>query len=186
MRNTRLATRYARSLITLAKEQNVLDPVLEDMKYLHELCLQSHDFTLMLRSPVIKGDKKLAIVKAVFKDRLNPLSNGFLDLLIKKGREFFLPEMAAAYVAQYKELNHIHEVKLTTAVQISEDLYQAIRDKVTASINDGSVDLKLNVDGDLIGGFVLEAGDKLFDASIRRDLIDIKKQFTKNLYVASV
>lgn len=186
MRNTRLATRYARSLITLAKEQNALEVILDDMKYLHELCAQSHDFTLMLRSPIIKSDKKMVIVNAVLKDQLNPLSKGFLELLIKKGREFFLPEMTEAFIAQYKELKHIHEVRLTTAVQINEDLYQSIKDKVAASLNDGSVDLKLKIDEDLIGGFVLEAGDKLFDASIRRDLNDIRKQFTQNLYVAKV
>lgn len=186
MRNTRLATRYARSLITLAKENDALEVVLDDMNYLHELCAQSQDFTLMLRSPVIKSDKKLSIVHAVLKDTLNPLTTAFVDLLIKKGREFFLPEMAEAYVAQYKEMKHIHDVRLTTAVSINEHLYQSIKDKVAASINDGSVDLKLKVDEDLIGGFVLESGDMLFDASIRRDLKDIKKQFTKNLYVADI
>jgi F-type H+-transporting ATPase subunit delta len=160
--------------------------VLDDMKYLHELCSKSHDFTLMLRSPIIKSDKKLTIVKAVLKDHLNALSNSFLELLIKKGREFFLPEMTEAYMRQYKELKHIHEIRLTTAIQINEDLYQSIKDKVAASLNDGSVDLKLKVDKELIGGFVLEAGDKLFDASIRRDLNDIKKQFTQNLYVAEI
>lgn len=186
MRNTRLATRYARSIITLAKEQNALDTVLDDMKYLHELCQKSHDFTLMLRSPIIKSDKKLSIVQAILKNQLNPLTNGFITLLIQKGREFFLPEMTEAYIAQYKALNNIHDVRLTTAVKISDELHQVIKGKVAQSINNGSVDLQLHTDESLIGGFVLEAGDKLFDASIKRDLKDIKKQFTQNLYVAEI
>lgn len=186
MHNTRLATRYAHSLITLAKEKNALEAVLDDMKYLDMLCSESRDFTLMLRSPIIKSDKKLSIVKAVFKDTLNTLSNGFLELLIKKGREFFLPEMAEAYISQYKELKHIREIHLTTAVEINDELFQVIKEKVAASVPNGYVDLKLKVDESLIGGFILESGDKLFDASVSRDLKDIKKQFTRNLYTASV
>jgi len=186
MRNTRLASRYARSIITLAGEKDALERVLADMEYLQSLCRESREFTLMLRSPIIKADKKIAIIRAVVKDKLHPMSMGFLELLTKKGREFFLPEMAEAYIAQYKELKHIHEVRLKTAVAVSPELSSEIKEKVAASFKEGSVDLELSVDESLVGGFVLEIGDKLFDASIRRDLDDIRKQFTKNLYVADL
>jgi F-type H+-transporting ATPase subunit delta len=46
--------------------------------------------------------------------------------------------------------------------------------------------LKTKVDNDLIGGFVLEANNNLFDASISRDLKDIKKQFLQNLYIPDI
>lgn len=186
MYNTRLATRYARSLITLAEDKSNVEVVLEDMKYLFGLCSQSREFTMMLRSPIIKSDKKLAIVKAVFKDKLSPLSNAFIELLIKKGREFFLGEMAESYISQYKAMKHIHDVSLTTAVKISDELSQAIKDKVASSLKGGIIDLKLKVDETIIGGFVLEAGDKLFDASIIRDLKDIKNQFTQNQYIPTI
>lgn len=186
MRNPRLATRYAKSLLQLAQEQNVLEPVLKDMNMLIELCSKSPDFKLMLRSPVIKGDKKLGVLKAVIGGRVQLITEGFVTLLVKKGREFFLPEMAEAYVAQYKELKKIHSVRFTTAVKMHDALRQDILEKITASVKEGTIDLQMNVNEDLVGGFVLEVGDKLFDASIRRDLNDIKKQFTKNLYVADI
>jgi F-type H+-transporting ATPase subunit delta len=186
MRNPRLATRYAKSLLDLAQEQNVLEPVLKDMNMLTELCSKSPDFTLMLRSPVIKGDKKRAVLKAIIGDKVQPVTEGFITLLVKKGREFFLPEMAAAYVTQYKTLKKIHTVQFTTAVKIDETLKQEILGKITASVKEGTIDLQMDVNEHLVGGFTLEVGDKLFDASIRRDLNDIKKQFTKNLYVADI
>lgn len=186
MRNPRLATRYAKSLLGLAQEQNVLEPVLEDMNMLTELCTKSPDFTLMLRSPVIKGEKKLSIIKAIIGGKLHALTEGFITLLVKKGREFFLPEMAQAYVTQYRALKNIHSVQFTTAVKIDETLKQEILKKIAASLKEGSIDLQMNVNEHLVGGFVLEVGGKLFDASIRRDLNDIKKQFTKNLYIADI
>ena len=64
-----------------------------------------------------------------------------------------------------------------------ENLKNDIRNKVTAAINNGTIDLETKVNEDLIGGFVLEVGDQLFDTSILRDLNDIRSQFTKNEYI---
>jgi F-type H+-transporting ATPase subunit delta len=50
----------------------------------------------------------------------------------------------------------------------------------------GKVEIETKVDEDLIGGFVLEFNNNLVDASIARDLRDIKTQFSKNIYVNSI
>lgn len=180
MHNTILANRYARSLITLAEEREVVDTVLTDMKYLSEVCKQSRDFILMLKSPIIKRGKKVSLVEAILKGQISPLTFSFIELLIKKGREFFLPEMTEAYINQYKVLKNIHEIKLTTALPIDEDLYQSIKGKLGTLFDKGTIDLQIGTDEELIGGFVLEAGDKVFDASISKNLKQIKRQFAKN------
>lgn len=58
MRNPRLATRYAKSLVDLAVEQGQLEQVYADMQWLQAVCKSSRDFTNLLRSPIIKADKK--------------------------------------------------------------------------------------------------------------------------------
>jgi F-type H+-transporting ATPase subunit delta len=186
MQNPRLASRYAKSLIDIAQEQNVLEAVKGDMELIAKICHDSQDFTLMLKSPVVKADKKAAVIHAILDGKVQQVTMAFMALLVNKGREFYLPEIAGTFALQYKELKNIKTVNLTTAVDIDEDLKKAILDKVSASVQDGHVELKTAVDADLIGGFTLEIGDKLFDASIRRDLVDIKNQFTKNLYVADI
>lgn len=186
MQNPRLASRYAKSLIDIAQELNILDAVLNDMEMIRDLCAENRDLVLMLKSPIVKGDKKAAVMKAILDGKAQTVTLSFIDLMISKGREFYMPEIAETFLTQYKELNNIRTVELTTAVAIDEDLKQAIYNKVSASIQDGHVELNTKVDEELIGGFMLEVGDKLFDASVRRDLIDIKNQFTRNLYVAKI
>jgi len=186
MQNPRLANRYAKSLLDLAQELNSTENVLADMKLVSEVCSSSHDFALMLKSPVIKADKKIAIIKAVLEGNVQPVTLSFIDLLTKKGREFFLQEITGAYIQLYKESRNIKTVNLTTAVAINEQVKQLIYNKVAASVADGKIELHTNVDASLIGGFTLEVGDRLFDASVKRDLVDIRKQFTKNLYVADI
>ncbi len=186
MQNPRLAARYAKSIIDLSQEQNLLDAVHNDMLLIDAACKSNKDFTLMLRSPIIKADTKKNILKSIFEGKVNNLTSLLFDLIVNKGREANLPEIATAFIQQYQQIKRVQTVKLTTAFPIDEELKQLIQNKVAANFKEGTVSIDTDVDPELIGGFVLEAGDKLFDGSIRRDLNDIKNQFTKNLFVADI
>lgn len=183
MPNPRLASRYAKSLLDLAVEKNSVEDTLADIKYMESLCRNSAEFTNMLRSPVINATKKQDIITAVIGDSLKPLAQAFIKLLVNKGREENLPEIATAFISQYKEMKNIKPVTLTTAGPISDELKQAIIKKIDAALPDAQIELTEKVNEDLIGGFVLQLEDKLFDASVRRDLNDVKAQFKKNIYV---
>jgi F-type H+-transporting ATPase subunit delta len=186
MRNPRLAARYAKSVLDLAIEQNQVETMLMDMQLLSAVTHQSPEFTAMLRSPIIKGDKKNAIVEAVIGNKLGVLSKAFITLLIAKGREGNLPEISDAFITQYKQLKNIRTVKLTTAAPVSDSVKDAIRNKVVASMPGMQIEMTEEVKAELIGGFILQVDDKLVDASIRRDLNDVKTQFQKNIYVAEL
>jgi F-type H+-transporting ATPase subunit delta len=80
----------------------------------------------------------------------------------------------------------IHTVKLTTATALSEELKQSIVDKIRIDSNLKNIELNTFVEKDLIGGFVLEIGDKLLDASIAYDLNNIKKQFRNNDFIYNI
>jgi len=185
MQNPRLASRYAKSLLELAVEQNNLDSTLSDMQLLAAICQQSRDFLNMLRSPIIKADKKQHIVDAVVGQNIGLLTKAFMSLLINKGREANFDEIAEAFISQYKELKNIRTVKLTTAVPVNDTVKASIIRQLLGNIPQNEIDLKTDVDPSLIGGFVVEMEDKLIDASVRRDLNNIKSQFTKNLHVSS-
>ena len=186
MPNVRLAGRYAKSSLDLAIEQSQMDTVYADMKYFQSVCSHSHEFVNVLRSPIIKADQKNAIVLAVIKDAVSPLSLSFIVLLVKKSRESALPEIANAYIEQYNALKGIHQVNLTTAVAISDELKQVIEQKIKNETKFKTVELTTHTNEDLIGGFVLSFDNKLIDASIRRDLLDIKKQFLSNEFVSKL
>lgn len=183
MPNPRLASRYAKSLIDLSVERNQLELVYADMKYLQAVCRASKEFMNFLVSPIIKADKKEAIITAVTKGNIGELTEAFVKLLIVKGRENDLYEITGAFINQYNEIKGIHTVKLTTAVAISDSLKQSIQAKVNMAQTNGSIELEAKVDERLIGGFVLEFDNKLVDASVLRDLNDVKKQFLNNYYV---
>jgi F-type H+-transporting ATPase subunit delta len=186
MPNPRLAARYAKSLIDLANERNQLEKVYQDMLYLQSLCKQSRDFLALMRSPVVKADKKVAIVLAVTKGKISELTDAFNKLMINKGREAYLPEISAAFVEQYNKQKGIHTVKLTTATPVTEEVKKQIVSQVQKQTNMNNIDLKTTVDEEIIGGFVLQIGDQLVDASIAYDLNKIKAQFMNNDFIYKI
>ena len=186
MPNPRLATRYAKSLLDLAVEKGQLEEVYADMQWLQSVCKSNRDFVNLLKSPVITGDKKIRIVDAVAGGKLSKLTTAFNTLLIKKNRESVLPEIATAFINQYKEHKSIYTVKLTTATPLSDAAKNAIVMQVKKTGGYQNIELEEKVDKDIIGGFVLQIGDKLVDASIAYDLKAIAKQFENNDFIYKI
>lgn len=183
MQNPRLANRYAKSVLDLAQEKGQLNAVYADMKLIGRICRSNADFVLVLKSPIIKSDKKGKIVAAVLSNQVSAITNQFINLLVNKNRESYLPEIASAFIAQYNDIHQIRQVKITTAAPLSESIQQTILDKVKAAVPAASFELEAAVDEELIGGFVLETGDRQVDMSILRDLKDVRKQFMNNDYI---
>lgn len=186
MPSPRLAGRYAKSLIGLANEKNQLELVYNDMLYLQEVCRVSKDFVTLIKSPVINADKKLAALNAITAGKVGELTTAFNRLLVNKGREDVLPEIITAFIEQYKVQKGIHTIKLTTASPVSEELKKEIVSKVQSQTNMQNIDLKTSVNEALIGGFVLEMGGTLVDASIAYDLNKIKSQFMNNDFIYKI
>lgn len=90
MRNPRLATRYAKSLLDLATERKELEVVYQDMLTLQKLCKGNPDFVKMISSPVITSDKKLKIVEVIISGKVSELTSAFIRLLISKTRRLIL------------------------------------------------------------------------------------------------
>ena len=182
MNNPRLAERYAKSLVELATELNQLDAVHEDILLLRSV-VKNRQFVLMLESPIIKSDKKYKIISAITGGKISKISESFLQLLCNKSREANLPGIITSFLSQYNTIKGLHNAKLTTAYPVSEDIINSFAAKIKASSSIDHLNLETRIDEKLIGGFVLEMEGKLIDASILRDLNDVKKQFANNDYI---
>ena len=156
------------------------------MQWLQSVCKSNRDFINMLRSPIIKSDTKGKIVKSVAGNNIGSLTDTFIHLLISKGRESELPEIATSFIQQYKEVKQIHHVKLTTAFPVSDELKRSIVDHIKSTTEMQNIELETAVNEDIIGGFVIQTGDKMVDASIAYDLKEIAKQFENNDFVYQI
>jgi F-type H+-transporting ATPase subunit delta len=184
--NPRLAARYAKSILDLSVEKNQLEAVYGDMMLLKETCRNSRDLVNLLRSPIIKVDRKVKILEAIFAGKIGEITRAFIKLLLNKDREGNLPEIAAAFAEQYKAYKGIQTVKLTTAIPVSEELKQAILQRVKQERQLDRVELDTEVKKELIGGFILEIGDLRMDSSVAFELNNVRKQFQNNDFIYKI
>jgi F-type H+-transporting ATPase subunit delta len=171
-----VAGRYASSLMQLATEVRKLDEVREDMKLIHKVCVENHDFMLFINSPIIKTDKKIQVLESIFKGKVSDLTMSFMKLMTNKGRESYLKEIAAAYEEKYKKDKNIFTAVITSARGLDKSTKEKVLDMVKNQMH-GEVELTEKVDPSTIGGFILRIGDKQIDRSVSRQLSNLKKNF---------
>ena len=184
--STRVSGRYAKSLMDLAKEMGKLDVVVEDVKSI-AAATKNRDLYLMLQSPIINADKKNSIMTAIFGGKLSDLTMAFIKICIDKSREGLLPDISSEFLAEHKKMQGITTVKVTTATPLSTEAIEAIRKQLVASSDTlTKVDIEVKLDPSLIGGYVVEFGDKLYDASVAHKLEVLKKGFANNVYDSQI
>ncbi len=182
MQGTRVASRYAKSFIDLTMEQGMLEQAYSDMKTVVALCESNHDFVVFLKSPIIKTDKKQAVLAEIFKGKLNKVTESYLQLITNKKREIYLPQIASEFVNQYKTKKKILTAVVTTANGIDDVTRKKVMEIVKGDSN-SEVVLQEKIDKNIIGGFIIRVGDKQVDASIARKINSLKRTFKENPFI---
>jgi len=179
-----IAVPYAKALFEFALERDAMESVHKDMQALNSLCKSNRDFLLMLKSPILKTEKKQKILKAVFRDSVSEITRGFLKIITAKRRESLLPDMAVAFVDLYKDYKGILTTNVKTAIPLTEELRKEILGIMGTQIQaKGIVDLVEEIKEELIGGFVLQWKDMQYDASILNEVNKMRKGMAMiNLY----
>jgi F-type H+-transporting ATPase subunit delta len=182
MEGSRLAVRYAKSLLDLALEKGELEKVYADMKLVYSTIKENRDLRVMLESPIVKTDKKGEILIAIFGGKISEMSLAFFKLMAAKNRESKIEAISKEFIEQYKTHKRIITAVITTAQGLDEDL----RNKVITLVKDsmkGEVELVEKVDASIIGGFILRIGDKQDNTSISRKLKLLTRTFSENPYI---
>jgi F-type H+-transporting ATPase subunit delta len=182
MAYSRAAVRYAKSIIQLSIDQGLLEDVKEDMESIRLTCAGSKELVLLLESPVVRPDKKLSVLNAVFGARLSPLTSKFIQILTDKGRESLIDDISYAFEDQYLSHKNILKTTIKSVDGLNEDFKSKVTELVKNAYNK-DVEIIEEKDPTLIGGFVLTIGDKQVDASISRKLAELEKEFSKNSYM---
>ncbi len=182
----RVAHRYSKALMDLAIERGQVDAIKADLDGIRKA--NTPELQRFLLSPVIQHEKKIQVFDAIFGGKILPETDAFFKLLFHKGREVSINAILDAFDELYRRKKGIEIVQLTTAIPASDEIRQQVLQQLgrMERYQGKTIQLREKVDESLLGGFVLQMGDDLFDASIIRDLKDIRKQFVENLYIQQI
>ena len=178
MAQSRAAARYAKALLDLATEKNLVEQVHIDMQLFAQVCEENRGLVNLLESPIVPHFKKFAVLRDIFQSRVHPVSFSIFEIITQKNREEILFEVAKAFHVLYNDYKGIQTAQVTTTFPLDEALraqFAAIVRKNTGK----EPELQEKTDASLIGGFVLQIGDRQRDDSVKGKLQKLKQQFSR-------
>ncbi|MCS7176797.1 MAG: ATP synthase F1 subunit delta [Candidatus Kapabacteria bacterium] len=170
----RIARRYATALLRLAQEGSLHAQVYEELCWLRDLLRRSSELRAFLRNPVIRAERKRAVVTELFAGRLTPLLLQFLLLLVDKRREALLPEIITAYEELYFQYTDRLAVTVRSAIPLETPLQNRLVEALQERTGKTIVPI-FAVDPTLIGGVQLQIGDTVIDGSLRHALERLRR-----------
>jgi F-type H+-transporting ATPase subunit delta len=164
--------RYATALYEEAKAAGVLDAVDDDVLMLRRSLESNRELSRFFESPVIPQEKKDTILHELLDGRVETLTERFLRLLVEKDRE----TMTKAILDQYQSLRDEHRGIVDATVTVAQPLADEDREALMTALEEKTgktIRLHVEENPDLIGGLVIQIGDRVFDGSVRNQLNEL-------------
>ena len=173
---SRAAIRYAKAMYDIASEENSINEVYKDMDLVKELYGDSLDFKNLLSNSQINYQDKKKVILALIEES-NYITEKLIDLLIHNKRVSIIGDIAISFIQLYNKHNDVKEATVITASPINEDLKSMILSKINIS-DHKSVSLTNIIDSSIIGGFIIRFDGKEYNASVKQNLNNLKKELT--------
>lgn len=150
------------------------------MRLIHETVASSHDLHLFFANPIIDRSRKRSVVKALFDGRIDKVTMNFLYLLIDKGREKLTGGIAEEFGKLLDEMMGVVTAELKAPLDLDEKNRARVRSKLE-DLTGKKVKITFSLDKSLVGGFLAQIGDTVYDGSVRRQLELLRYQLTENV-----
>lgn len=173
---SRAAIRYAKAVLSLAQDKNATEDVQKDMQSIIATIDSSAELKMVLNSPLIKSEVKLASLHEIFKDT-GDLTKKLFDTLITNKRVNLLDNVAKQYIVLFDQLNNTQVATVTTAVPLDKGLSAKVMAKVK-ELTGNEATIENVIDESIIGGFILRVGDLQYNASIANKLTSLKRELS--------
>lgn len=170
MATSEVAAPYAQALLSIAQSKDKMDELSQLAAELLKLLKESDTLSEFLANPITANDAKKGVLAKILGDDTNPHMRNFLMLLVDRGRIYLLEPILQQFQARVRELKQTVLAEVISAVELSNEQRETVRQKVMGMTQAKSVELESRVDPDLIGGVIIQIGSKVLDASVRGQL----------------
>ncbi len=161
-----VAGRYAVALFDLAKENNLVDQMDQELTLITQTVAENGDLRLLLAHPLVAREDKKAMAVKIFASHVHPLTLNFLQLLFDKGRGQIIELIQAQFHHLASRLAKRLTVQLTTAVPVAPEDIERFRGRLEREW-DRKLEVEHQVDDTLLGGVRLKVEDQVIDGSVR-------------------
>ncbi len=170
---TEVGTVYGGALYSLARDENLSDVILDQLKTLDESFAQEPDFLRLLAAPNLSKAERCQILDESFRAHVAPYVLNFLKILTEKGYVRHFHDCYAAYRALYNEENGILCVTAVTAAPLSEEQAAKLAKKLS-DLTQKAIALENKIDPSVLGGVRLDYDGKRVDDTVAHRLDAIR------------
>lgn len=177
--NTAIARRYAKALFELSAKEKSSEGVRDGMEELDRAIRTNPDLMNLCRNPIYRAEEKIKTLGALLaRIRGAELLIRFVEYLVRKNRLVHLSEITRIFASLVDEAQGKQSVRVRAARPFSAQQEEGFRKKLER-IFDRKVELTLEEDPSLIGGMVILAGSRVYDASLRGRLRELRLEMVK-------
>ena len=172
-----IAEVYSRALFQVAKENDLLDRIHDELGELVNALEEDSDLRLFFFSPYFSSEEKKEGVAKLLEDADERFVR-FLELLAERHRMPVIFRVRRAFDSMWAEENKLLPVSVTSAVELDQSLVDDIGKRISDQTG-RRVELSATVDPDVLGGLVVRVGNMVLDASVRNRLEQLRKQVAR-------
>jgi F-type H+-transporting ATPase subunit delta len=172
-----IASVYARSLFEVAKENDALDEIHEQLDQFTDELEKNRELQVFFFSPYFSSAEKKDGIKKVLEGG-NEYFVRFLELLAERHRLPVLFRIRREFDRLWAEENKRLPVTITSAVELDEDTVKDIGRKIEEQTGQ-TIDLTSIVDPDLLGGLQMRVGNQVFDSTVRGRLEKLRREVAR-------
>ncbi len=161
-----LATPYAEALLQVTEARNESEDVATQCKSLLAAWDGSQTLRDAMTSPVLEPEAKKKALTSLLSEQVAPSLMNLLKVLADRQRLPALEAVLLRYLELYRESRNIALAHVRSAQPLSEEQQAALTTKVQSMAGTNAVEIDLKIDSSLIGGFVVNLGSQVIDASL--------------------
>lgn len=173
-----VADKYSSAMFELAQEQNKLDLMEEQLGYVAFVMDEQPELSSFLENPTVTEDAKIKLIGKIFESSLDKVALHFIYVMIKRGRDRYIKQTIAAFIKKSREARGILEATVTVAEPITADVEASVQAKLR-EVTGKDVILSVRQDPSIMGGIVIQVGDKRIDGSVARRLEELEKSLLR-------
>lgn len=173
-----LVKSYAEALFQVARAEETLDRVEEELTRLNKSLDANSELREFLSNPQISSDGKKSALFQIFGGKISPITLHWMNMVIDQGRQRRLPAIIEAFLTLTEDARDKVTAEVITSIPLSEDLANRL-EKELSKITKKRVFLKPMVDDSILGGVIVKIENKVIDGSVKHRLEEMKNEMIK-------
>lgn len=175
---TSVSLQYAKAVFDLAKEKGLVDDFAVYLEISKKLFIDDHNIYSTFNHPAISIDEKKVMLDSCLKDYVDNTFLNYLKVLVDNNRLNELNDILESFKLLQNDYHNRCDATIYTKYELSEEEKNRIKESLIKKYNK-DINLNIVIDQTIVAGIRIVIDDHIIDATIKSEMLDLKKELVK-------